>query len=486
MAYKHGAYGEIVPSQEQIDDFGKGTIPVYVGVAPVHRVKEYSSMVNTPILIRNLEEAKIKLGYSPNDDFEKFTLSAAIYAHLQNRIKAIAPIVVINVLDPDKHKKTESKEVTLINDKAIIDENVIVKSVTIENKELDKDYSLDLKDGKLVITNIKNSLESSFTIKYDIANLDEVTEEEIIGGYDNKTDKPKGIACIQNIYEELNVVPSIISAPGFNHISLVEKELVTTCKKIGGHWDAICVTDIDSKEAKTLEEAKKWKSEKGYNSLFEKTLWPKAKIGDKVIWLSILAIVRMQQTDAENNNIPYETPSNKQIDITGLVLDDGSEYKINAERANRLNEKGITTALYFGGKWVLWGPHMANFEYGATNKAEELFDVNIRTNIYLSNDYQVRNVDTIDKPMSRNDVDALLNTEQMRINSLVAEGKLLYGSVDFITADNPKSDLLQGDFSFRTAVTNTPPAKSITNRIQYTSKGIENLIGGKSNAKSRK
>lgn len=475
--YKHGAYGELVPSNEQIVSYNKGTIPVYIGTAPIHRLKKYSESINTPILIKSLEDAKSKLGYSSSDNFDDFTISAAIYAHFQNRIKPIGPIVIINVLDPSVNKENITKETTLINGKIEIDDYAILNTISIVGKVEGTDYKFEYSsDGKIIILSIGTWTESSISITYDKV-VPKVTAETIIGGYDPITDKRTGMSCISSIYEEINVVPSIISAPGFNHIPQVEKELVSLCNKIGGHWDAICVVDL-SPESKSIDEAITWKNDKGYNSLREKPVWPKGKVGDKIVWLSIITIVRMQQTDEENNNIPCETPSNKQIDLTGLVLGDGTTYKINSLQANKLNEKGITTAIYFGGKWVLWGPHMGNYEHGSTVKADEIFDVNIRTNIYLSNDFQVRNSSVIDKPITRNDLDALVNNEQLKLNSLEAEGKILYGNIIFNPKENPTSDLIQGDFIFTTMVTNTPPGKSLTNRIQYTSKGIDTLIGG--------
>ena len=81
----------------------------------------------------------------------------------------------------------------------------------------------------------------------------------------------------------------------------------------------------------------------------------------------------------------------------------------------------------------------------------------------------------IDKPMTRNDVDALIVSEQTILNSYVTAGQLLYGEVSFNNKNNARSDMIQGDFTFDTLVTNTPPAKSITQRVKSTSKGIENL-----------
>jgi phage tail sheath protein FI len=411
MAYKHGIYGELVPSKEIITS--TDSVPVYIGTAPVHKLESSLGLINVPLLIRNEEDAIAKLGYSSDDDFDQYTLSAAVYAHFYNNIMPVGPFVVINVYDPEVHVSVSA-----------------------------------------------------------------VTKTDIIGSYDPATGARKGIKCLDIVYEELNLVPSIVSAPGFNHMPEVEAELVAQCTNIGGRWEAICVTDIDPTAADNIAEAITWKSTNKYTANLEKVCWPKVKVRDKSIWMSILTIVRMQQTDHFNGGVPYESPSNKQLDITGIATGDGTILKQNIVQGNELNEKGITTAIYNGGKWVLWGPHMANYAYGTDIRAEEIFDVNIRTNLYLLNDFQVRNTHLIDTPIDRNDIDAILNTEQLRLNALVADGKLLYGKVEFLLSSNPSSDLMQGDFTFDTAVTNTPPGKSITNRVQYTSKGIATLTGG--------
>ena len=96
--YKHGAYGEYIESTEKITETN-GTIPVYFGIAPVNRVKNSANYTNKPVLITSIAEAQQKLGYSDEDDFSVYTLSGAIFAHFKNKVKAIGPIVCVNVLD---------------------------------------------------------------------------------------------------------------------------------------------------------------------------------------------------------------------------------------------------------------------------------------------------------------------------------------------------------------------------------------------------
>lgn len=475
--YKHGVYGEYRPSNEQIVTTSN-TIPIYVGVAPVHRVLDGSGKVNKPILISSLEEAQVELGYSDNDDFNKFTLSASIFAHFKNKVQALGPIILINVLNPNSNKvEVESTETAVLNKKVVLGSDVIVSTINVQEKILGTDYKIDIDfiTGNVIITFITD-VEATVTLSYSTVTIN-TTPQEIIGSYDSNTGMRKGLYCIQTVYEELNIAPNILCVPKYGKEMTVRNKLLELSKNIGGQWDSIIYTDLDP-SISNYNQALEKKSTEGISSIDEKLCWPMGKMQGKNVFMSILAIVRTQQTDVKNGGVPCETPSNKIIDISGLVNDSGETVRLNIEIANKLNSKGITTALFYGGKWVLWGPHMSNFEYGETNKPEELFDVNRRMDIYLNNDFKKRNADKIDSPMSRNDIDALINTEQIRLNALVSEGKLLFGSISFKNSNNISSDLMQGNFIFDTVTTATIPAKSLTQRIQYSSQGIKDMIGG--------
>lgn len=474
--YKHGVDGEYISSSEQIVTTSN-TIPVYVGVAPVHRSLNSENKINKPMLISSLDEAH-ELGYSDNDDFTKYTLSAAIFAHFKNKVQPLGPIILINVLDPNLSKtENQSAETPILNNKIILDENVIVSSIKIADKSLGVDYKVeaDITTGNIIITFIRD-VPDKVNLTYSTVTIN-TTAQEIIGSYNTNTGERKGIYCIHTVYEDLNIAPNILCAPKFGKDITVRNKLLEVSKAIGGQWDSIIYSDLDT-SLNNFTQAIEKKEEEGLHSNDEKLCWPMGKMQGKNMYMSIIAIVRTQQTDVKNGGIPCETPSNKPIDISGLVNESGKEIKLNIELANKLNEKGITTALFYGGKWVLWGPHMSNFEHGKTNKPEEIFDVNRRMDIYLNNDFKKRNAEKVDSPMTRNDIDSLLNTEQIRLNALVSEGKLLYGSISFRKSNNVASDLMQGNFVFDTVTTATIPAKSLTQRVQYSSQGIKNMVGG--------
>ena len=408
--YKHGAFGEQVATTDTLPPSGVGTIPVYIGTAPVGSLSDSSQAINKPILVRSFEEAEEKLGYS--DDWEQYTLCEAVYAHFKNKIGSIGPIIMINVLDPAVHTEV-------------------------------------------------NPVEAS----------------DIIGGTD-VNGKRTGLACVDLIYQTFNIIPTILAAPGWSHMPTVEAAMITKCQKINGHWDAVNVVDIDSTAAKTIAAALTWKTTNAYVSKLEKVCWPKVKSGDKEFWLSTLTVVRMQQTDYGNDNVPYESPSNKPLDVTGTILADSTALEFDEVQANDLNSKGITTVTYRAGNWVLWGPHNGNFEDGKEIDPRDKFDCGIRMMMYLTNSFQKRYMVDVDSPLNRSKVDTILNDAQTWLNSLIGDGKVLYAQIAFNETSNPISSIVEGDFTFDVRTTTTPAGKSLTFKVQYTTQGINTLFGG--------
>ena len=129
--YIHGAYGQIKAVGARVSSKSK-SIMVYVGTAPVHTVEDGAKNVNVPILINNIAEARKYLGYS--DNWGDFTLCEAMHVHLEN--KGVGPLVFINVLDPTKHKSSESGSISKTPENGRITipaaENIILDSVVVK------------------------------------------------------------------------------------------------------------------------------------------------------------------------------------------------------------------------------------------------------------------------------------------------------------------------------------------------------------------
>jgi uncharacterized protein len=475
MPYKHGAYGERFPSQDMLPPSGVATLPVYFGTAPVQQLADPSVAVNKPIIVNNFEDAKAKIGYS--DDWASFTLCEAVYAHFRNRIQPIGPIVVINMMDPAEHVTADTEEVAIINGVGYIDAPAVLSSIEITGKTKGTDYKAEYApDGRVKITAL-TTLTNPTTVVFDAMDVTKVTDADIIGG--NAGGVRTGISVADLIYVMHNRIPTILAAPGWSHVKEIKEALMLKSQKINGHWDAVVAADIPSDtSADSITEAIAWKKSNGYTDISLKVGWPKAISAGKVFWASTLEVVRMQQTDYVSGGDPYVSPSNKQLDITGTVLSDGTPVVFDEIQANELNAAGITTFNFRGGIWVLWGSHNANYEYGAEVDPENVFDASIRMMVHLTNSFQARYMVDIDGPLSRAQVDTILNDAGTWLNSLVADGKLLSAGIAFNETSNPTSSIVEGDFVFDISTTTTPVAKSLTFRVRYTTAGISTLFGG--------
>lgn len=478
--YKHGVYAELYPTQDFTSPQGVSTLPIYFGIAPVHQLMDYSKAVNQPILIQNFDEVSAKTGY--NDvNWDDFDLCEPLYAHFKNGIQPIGPIVLVNVLDPDAMKiAAQTADVVLINGQGYIEnDKVILKTVAIVGKALGTDFSASYtSDGsKVLVKDLKGTLVSPIAITFDEVDTSLVTKTEVIGGTDANGVRT-GLSVVGLVYQILNQVPTIMDAPGWSNIPDVDAALKAVSQKINGHWYAWVNSNLNTSTAKTISAAIDWKAANNYVGAGEGPCWPLAKSGNRKFHLSTLTTVAMQQTDFANDGIPFETPSNKAIDITGLCLGDGTVIVFDQTQANDLNAKGIRTSSFWGGRWVLWGPHTGAYEYGKDMDARDKFDSSVRMLFHLMNDFQAKNGVTTDKPMTRARVDTILNDYQEYLDGLISRGALLLGTIQFLESSNPTSDIVEGDFIFDMATTVAPVGKSLTAKVRYTTKGISTLFGG--------
>lgn len=468
--YRHGAYAEIASSRDYVSPGGVGTIPVYVGRAPIHQLSDYTGKTGVPLLISSFNDGAAKIGYS--DDWKKFELCEAVYAHFRNSVQSVGPIIVINALDPadGENEATNSKSVTFSKRKAVIaSSTAILKTIAIEGKVLGTDYTAAYADDGLsiILRDLTASIDT-VTVTYKDTTPDGVVASDIVDALQ---------AALSLVYYDLGNVPTLLCAPGWSTETSVYEALVNAAEKINGHWYAYVNADLDCAAAKTIDEAitakQAYEVESGHASL----LWPMGKRGSRLYHASVLNTVTMQWVDLSNDNLPYETPSNKRVDIDSLCLADGTVIKYDQTEANRLNAAGIDTMTYWEGTWRMWGPHTAAFTQDAVMDARDIFDCSVRMVRYVANLFQRQYGNEVDKSMTRARKDTILNDFQAQLDKMIANGALLLGEISFDEADNPVSDMVQGNFVFSTEVTNPVPGKSLTTTVRWTSDGLNTLYG---------
>ena len=94
----------------------------------------------------------------------------------------------------------------------------------------------------------------------------------------------------------------------------------------------------------------------------------------------------------------------------------------------------------------------------------------------VSNDFQARRSQDVDKPMTANDIKTIIAEEQGRLDALKSIGALIHGEVRLNSTAQAQSDILMGDFSFIFDLTPTPIARSLKAVVNWTDEGFVTYI----------
>lgn len=489
VVYKHGTYGEFAESIAKTST-QSGTLAVYVGVAPVNLIRGYKNadVINAPVLLNNLAAVQRNMGYS--SDWSKFTLCEAFKLHFDNAAGNAAPIVAINVLNPEVHKSSTDTTVSLtfVNGRATItSDTIILDTLALSDKVEGTDYSVDYNwtTGQVIIDSIGDEkITGTVETSYDTVDVSKIKASDIIGGV-TSGGVYTGLGVVGLVYPETNLIPNLIAAPGWSEDPAVYQAMIKAGTKINGHWDAFVLADIPlvgsgSAAVDTIEKAITWASENGYNSERSKIGYPqfRTSLGEIYHWSTLFAW-RSLLVDAGNNGVPMETASNKAIPVAAQYFGATATNRgFDQTRANDLNAKGISTAVYWGGQWVLWGGHTAAYKFGAVTDKRAIFDNNIRMMMHITNSFQQEWALTIDKPMTVSMADTIKNREQEKADALVAIGALIGTPVvEFVESENGTDELAEGNFVWDFSGTPTPQFKSGTLRVAYTDAGFASYFG---------
>ena len=308
-----------------------------------------------------------------------------------------------------------------------------------------------------------------------------ITEGDIIGGV-TANGEYSGLGCVDLIYQELhiNFDSTLLLCPKWSEKPKVYEAMILAGTKINGHWDSYIYADIplvdaDGNKVDTIEAAAVWKAANGYDNEYSDVFWPRGKdTAGRIYHTAVQAAWATMIVDESHDGMPMEVASNKELTIASQYFGEGSKNRgFDQERANELNEVGITTLTYWGNRWVLWGPHTAAYKYGAVTDNRNIFTNNIRMLMFEYNRFQREYATEIDKPMTRSRKDTILNQEQETLDAHAAMGAFIGEPVvSFDESENTTDDLIEGNFTWGIKGTPTPPFKSGTVKVAYTTEGF--------------
>lgn len=135
------------------------------------------------------------------------------------------------------------------------------------------------------------------------------------------------IGKIDTVYERVRRLPSIICVPYFANIAEIWTAIKTKAELYGGRFSAVAVGDIPCNENACSDASPSIVSSPAAvaaaKTVSDKSLalfWPYIGIGDLRFDLSSVACAVMSRTDAQNGNLPFVSPSNKNCYATGVYI----------------------------------------------------------------------------------------------------------------------------------------------------------------------
>ena len=488
MAYKHGVYKTEVPTSLIPPVRAEAGLPVFVGTAPIHLGSDPEAMsnVNKPQLCYNYDEAVALFGFSR--EFDRYTLCEAIYS--QFALFNVSPVVLINVLNPDEHKTGgESATSFEISDgKAVLGKDVPLNWVEVQPPTGETkapvagvDYSLGYSDkGEAVFVALKGGVfEGQSTVLAKVPKLspEAVDEYDIIGGVDVSTGEYEGLELVDRVFPKFRLVPGLLAVPKWSQFPAVAAVMSAKMSNINGHFTGESVVDIPSGSdgADRYTKAPEWKNLNGFTLPHQIVCWGRPKLGDDVFYLSTQLVSLMNRVDAGNDDIPYESPSNKSLQMDSLVTTDGKEVFLGPDQAAYLNGQGIVTALNFSGGWVAWGSREA--VYPANTDPKDAFIPVRRMFHWIGNEFVQTFWQKVDKPITRRLIKTIVNSYNVRLNGLAAREVILGGRVEFLETENPVTDLMDGILRFHIYITPPSPAKEIWAILEFDPSYFKTLFG---------
>lgn len=461
MAYFHGARTSKKPSSVSSPTVAETGIVVVIGATPLQAATDAKEIA----LLQSYEDAVKYCGYS--DDWDNYTACEQIYAHF--KVFGVAPLIVINTLDVNKHKESKAYAPFQIADGIIkLPYEAIASSVQIKKTQegdetltAGEDYELAYEDGALTVMAISGGAlddEATAYITYEAVKPSDVTQTNVVDA----------IGKIDLVFPKYHIIPDIATSPKWSETPLVATLLAAKMETISTIFKGGTVyVDIDTTKATSYSEVPEYKNKNNLTANNMYLLWLKSKIDDLTFHTSTLAAALTAATDAATGN-PSESPSNLSIKATSTVLADGTEVYLQLAEANYLNENGIATVLAFTEGLNLWGNELACFP--ANNDVSEYMLTDMRMFGWVGNTTLLTHWKKVDRKQNRRLIDNVVDTTNIWLNGLTPD-TILAGRIETISAENPQADVIAGITKYHINLAPCSPNREMDFILEYDADG---------------
>lgn len=450
-------------------------VPFVVGTAPVQSAAK-PAKPNRPVLVRSWDEAVEQLGF--DYDWKKYTLCEFMYSNFQ--LFGCRPVIFCNVLDPDTMKTRAGETSYEVSDHrvrlplgTIIDDTMEVRD---ENGEAalmrDTDYSVFYDTDACVVELLEGYS------KYDEAAKLTITSNAVDLSAVGTAQIALGVAQVDTCITSVGTAPDLICAPGWSGKPEIAALMAAKAGAIGGLFSGKAVVDIPCgadgvRDCLGLPDYKKENSLTDPNQI---VCWPMVQFGDYRFHLSTQLCGLMAAVDAGNRGIPYESPSNKNLNMDACVLEDGTEVSLTWDQVNLIaGSWGIVTAVNFlDSGWVAKGNYTACYP-GNTDIKDQFIPVS-RMFDYIGNTLIRTLWSKLDKPMTPAMRDSILQTCNIWLGGLCGSGYLYGARVELLATDNPLTDLMGGIIKLRVYNASPVPLQEADLILEYDVSYMESAL----------
>ena len=467
------------PTTVAVPSIARSGITIAFGTAPIHQT---DAKPNTIVAAYNYEEAVSALGYS--DDWEKYTLCEVMYSHF--KLYGVAPLLLVNVLDPEVHKQeVAAQEYTIEDWQVKITGDAIAPTIVVSSGDTTfaagEDYDVFYANGKCIIETlptgaIETANLTTLTVSYSEASfaLDDIVND-VIGGYNVRTGVSTGLELMDSAFSATGVLPDIMIAPGFSQhpevaAVMAAKTMYSTV------FRACCICDIDTAEATGHQQAIDLKNATAaFQNKKQIMCWPMLKLEDLTFRYSTQLAGQMCAVDTDNDNIPSDVASNRVLQADGAVLADGTEVLLDLTQANYLRGQGIVTAYNFVNGFTSWGVYTGCYPKNIDPK--DMFISVMRMFGYVANTAIVTLWKKIDRKLTMRYVESIVDELNMWLNGLTSAEHLHGARVEFRSDENPLEDIMSGIVRLHIYMAPPTPGQEIDLLLEYDASYVSAAFG---------
>ena len=294
--------------------------------------------------------------------------------------------------------------------------------------------------------------------------VSDVTKADIIGSVNAVTGKRSGLKALEDSYSLFGYYPKTVIAPVYCEDTAVVTEINSLCKKIRA------IGIVDAPVGTTVQQAISGRGANGninFNTSSDRIIlcYPHLKVYDSKTDTNVLEPYSQRLAGviaAKDIEKGYHwSPSNTEIlgivgtekQLTSMINDPSSEV-------NLLNEAGIVTVFNsYGSGLRTWGNRSA--AYPSSTYVTNFINIR-RTADIIHESVEYSMLQFIDFPIDNGLIDAIVESVNMFIRTLIGRGALIDGKCSYNPDKNPTTEIANGHLLFDIEFMPPTPAERIT------------------------